>query len=84
MAYLTEAGCYSLSGRGCGNTGLCYYSCLRKSLVKEQITICTESQAAIAALSSQWYKITACRELYRKTDSSVGSKPGNYNVGIWA
>ncbi len=54
-----------LSGRGCGNTGLCDSSCLRKILMKEQITIYTDSQAAVAALAASGTKsllVTDCIE----------------------
>ncbi len=61
----------------------CVTSCLRKRLVKEQITICTNSQqpSSNCSPSSKWYKITACSALYKKADSSVSSKLGNQNVG---
>ncbi len=44
----------------------CVTSYLRKILEKEQITIYTDSQAAVAALAVSGNKITACSGLYRK------------------
>ncbi len=60
----------------------CVTSCLRKILVKEQITIRQPSNSC--SPSSQWNKITARSRLYRNADSFVRSKPGNHNVGTWA
>ncbi len=43
----------------------CVTSCLRKRLVKEQITICTDSQAAVAAIAASGTKsllVTDCIE----------------------
>ncbi len=53
----------------------CVTSCLRKRLMKEHITICTDTPTAV---------ITACGGLYRKADSTVRVKPGNHNVDTWA
>ncbi len=50
MAHLTRIGCYSLSEVAAILD--CVTSCLRKKLAKEQITICTDSQAAVAVLAA--------------------------------
>ncbi len=44
----------------------CVTSCLRKRLVKEQITICTDSQAAVAALAASGTKSLLVAECIEK------------------
>ncbi len=55
MAHLTGTGCYSLQAEVAAVLN-CVTSCLRERLVKEQITICTDSQAAVAALAASGTK----------------------------
>ncbi len=49
VAHFTGTGCYSLSGMVAAIPDY-VTSCLRKRLVKEQATICIDSQLAVAAL----------------------------------
>ncbi len=55
VVHLAETGCCSLSGRGTV-TLECVTGCLRKRLMKEHITICTDNQAAVAALAASGTK----------------------------
>ncbi len=52
--------------------------------MKEQITICIDSQAAVAALATSGTESLLVSGLYRKADSSVRGKPGNHNADTWA
>ncbi len=45
----------------------CVASCLRKRLMKEQITICTDSQAAVAALAASGTKSMLVADFQRQT-----------------
>ncbi len=67
VAHLTGKGCYSLSGRGCGAAILeCVTSYLIKRLVKESITICIDSQAAVAALVAGGTKLLLVADCMEK------------------
>ncbi len=55
MAHLTGTGCYSLSVEVAAILDSTT-SCLRKRLVKEKITICTDGQVAVAALAASGTK----------------------------
>ncbi len=54
----------------------CVTSCLRKRPAKEQTTICTDRQVAVAALGASGTKSLLVMDCLKKTDSVVGSKPG--------
>ncbi len=58
----------------------CVTSCLRISLMKEQITFCTDSQVAVTALAASGTKSLLVSD-YKKADSTVRSESGNHNVG---
>ncbi len=62
----------------------CETSCLRKRLAKEQITICTDDQAAVAALAASGTKSLLVADCIKKADRSVRGKPGDHNEGTWA
>ncbi len=55
VAHFTRTGCYSLSDRGSAILD-CVISCLRKKLVKKQITIFAGSPATVAALEASGTK----------------------------
>ncbi len=62
----------------------CVTSCLRKRLVKKQITISTDSQAAVTALAASGTKSLLVAGCIEKLTVSVRSKPSNHNVDTWA
>ncbi len=62
----------------------CITSCLRKRLVKEQITICTDSQAAVAVLAASDTKSLLVEDCIEKLTVLVRSKLGKHNVSTWA
>ncbi len=61
----------------------CVTGCLQKRLVKQQATICTDSPVAVAALGASRTKSLLVEDCKKKTDGTIGSKPGNHNMGTW-